>query len=298
MIFKILIRYGLFPILFLGGNALGVAMVAAGAPLWQRLFILLAAIGIMFSAERALPYNSSWNLDHGDRWRDIAHAIVNTTLNYMGIWLLPSFASISIFAGSWPDNWPFWLQVLFAVVVLDAGITLTHYFSHRIDLLWRFHAVHHGVERMYGFNGLMKHPIHQTIETIGGITPLLILGIPATVASAVIFAVVLQLLLQHSNVDYRTGPFKYLFANAEVHRFHHRRGAGLGDVNFGLFTTLWDHLLGTFHYAPQRVEVDALGIRNRPTYPRGYVAQLIEPFRPGLSSTNTAAESMSPDSVT
>lgn len=26
----------------------------------------------------------------------------------------------------------------------------------------------HSVERMYGFNGFMKHPIHQTIETIGG----------------------------------------------------------------------------------------------------------------------------------
>ncbi len=31
-----------------------------------------------------------------------------------------------------------------------------------------FHVVRHSVVRMYGFNGFMKHPIHQTIETIGG----------------------------------------------------------------------------------------------------------------------------------
>ena len=143
----------------------------------------------------------------------------------------------------------------------------------------------------------MKHPIHQTIETIGGMTPLLILGIPATVAAAVAFAVVLQLLLQHSNVDYRIGPFKYAFAGAEVHRFHHRKGASLGDVNFGLFTTLWDHLLGTFYYAPQRVEVDALGIGDRPTYPRGYLAQLIEPFRSNSASRTLVTEQTSLDSA-
>ena len=290
IIVRFLLRFGLFPLIFLGGNALGISMAATGAPLWQRLLVLLGAISLMLVAERTLPYEPRWNRMHGDRGRDIAHAIVNTAFNHVGIWMLPLFAGLGVFAGFWPETWPFWLQVVFAVVVLDLGITLTHYFSHRIGLLWRFHAVHHSVERMYGFNGLMKHPIHQTIETIGGMTPLLILGIPATVAAAVAFAVVLQLLLQHSNVDYRIGPFKYAFAGAEVHRFHHRKGASLGDVNFGLFTTLWDHLLGTFYYAPQRVEVDALGIGDRPTYPRGYLAQLIEPFRSNAATGTLVTE--------
>jgi len=52
-----------------------------------------------------------------------------------------------------------------------------------------------------------------------------------------------------------------------------------GDVNFGLFTTAWDHLLGTFYCAPERVGSDTLGIGDRPNYPRAYVAQLLEPFR-------------------
>ena len=279
IIVRFLLRFGLFPLIFLGGNTLGIWMVANGAPLWQRLLVLLGAVGLMLVAERVLPYEPRWNRTHGDGSRDIAHAIVNTTFNNVGIWLLPLFAGLGLFAGVWPETWPFWLQVVFAVIVLDFGITLAHCFSHRIELLWRFHAVHHSVERMYGFNGLMKHPVHQSIETIAGMTPLLILGIPATVASAIVFVVVLQLLLKHSNVDFRVGPLKYIFAVAEVHRFHHRKGAGLGDVNFGLFTTLWDHLLGTFYYGSQRVEVEDLGIGDRPTYPRAYVAQLIEPFR-------------------
>ena len=48
-----LLRYGLFPLMFLGGNALGISLIVHGAPLWQRLMALLAAIGIMFLAEPA-----------------------------------------------------------------------------------------------------------------------------------------------------------------------------------------------------------------------------------------------------
>lgn len=287
------LRFGLFPLIFLGGNGLGILMVTNGAPLWQRLLVLLGAVCLMLVAERVLPYEPRWNRTHGDRGRDILHAIVNTTFNNIGILVLPLFAGLGVFAVIWPGTWPFWLQVVFAIIVLDIGITLTHYFSHRIDLLWRFHAVHHSLERMYGFNGLMKHPVHQSIETIAGMAPLLLLGIPATVASAVGFVVVLQLLLQHSNVDYRIGPLKYVFVVADVHRFHHRKGAGLGDVKFGLFTTLWDHMLGTFYYAPQRVEVDELGIENRPRYPRAYLAQIIEPFRANAASGTPVTEQTS-----
>ncbi len=274
-----LLRYGLFPIVFFGGNALGILLITNDAPLWQRLAVLIAVVGIMFWAERVLPYETRWNNNHGDTLRDTAHALVNTSLNYLGIWLLPMLAGLGLFAQYWPHAWPFWLQVLFAALVLDFGITLTHYASHRVNVLWRFHAVHHSVKRMYGFNGLMKHPIHQTIEAIGGIAPLVMLGIPSEVAAAVLFAVALQLLLQHSNVDYRTGPLKYIFAIAEVHRFHHRKEAGLGDVNFGLFTTTWDHMLGSFYYSPVRPPVNSLGIGDRPNYPQGYIDQLLEPFR-------------------
>jgi sterol desaturase/sphingolipid hydroxylase (fatty acid hydroxylase superfamily) len=266
--------------MLIGGNALGILMAEANAPLWQRLSVLLVAIILMLWAERVLPYEAIWNRDHGDTLRDVLHGSINTALNYAGIWLLPLFGSLGIFAGYWPSGWPFWLQVVFAILILDTGITLTHYASHKASFLWRFHAVHHSVGRMYGFNGLMKHPIHQAIETIGGIAPLLLLGIPTSVATGVVFAVAIQLLLQHSNVDYRTGPFKYVFAIAEIHRFHHRKGAGLGDVNFGLFTTIWDHLLRTFYYTPDRVGMDELGIGDQPNYPQRYFPQLIEPFRP------------------
>ena len=81
--------------------------------------------------------------------------------------------------GLWPDHWPLALQLLLAIALADLGITLVHYASHRSPLLWRLHAVHHSVTRLYGFNGLMKHPLHQLLETLGGTLPLLLLGLHA-----------------------------------------------------------------------------------------------------------------------
>jgi sterol desaturase/sphingolipid hydroxylase (fatty acid hydroxylase superfamily) len=278
-----LFRYGTFPVMLVGFNGAFIALIGAGAPLWHSFLLLLAAIGFMSLAERVVPYVPAWNEGQGDRGRDLLHFLVNTTSNHLSLFLLPALPALGLSSQRWPSDWPFWMQVLLAVVLLDLGVSAAHHASHRWAWLWRFHAVHHSVKRLYSFNGLMKHPVHQAIEAIGGFTPLLMLGIPKTVATALVFCVAIQLLLQHSNADYCSGPFKFVFANAEIHRFHHSKGASAGDVNFGLFTTLWDHVAGTFFYragaAPTRSE--ELGIEGADQYPKAYFAQLIQPFRAG-----------------
>jgi len=69
-------------------------------------------------------------------------------------------------------------------------------------------------------------------------------------------------------------------AAAEIHRLHHRKQAILGDVNFGLFTTLWDRVLGTYRdcTGERPVRAGAIGIGAEPEYPSGYLAQLRKPF--------------------
>jgi len=168
-----------------------------------------------------------------------------------------------------------------AIVIADFGITLAHYASHKIDILWRFHSVHHSVERLYGFNGLMKHPLHQTIELIAGTTPLLLMGLPVEVGALLAFSIAIQLMLQHSNVDMRLGSLLYIWAVAPGHRHHHVASKTNGDVNFGLFTMLWDHALGTFVINRQQPLNGELGIAGRPKFPSNYIDQLVEPFRKG-----------------
>ncbi len=277
---KFLIRLFYLPLFLIVGNGIAVSIVQSGQSKGWLFLLVSAFIALAFVLERAVPYDAAFNESQGDRVRDFYHALVNETANVMGVLSVPLVASFISLPSIWPHALPLWQQLLIAIMIADVGITLAHYASHRIQLLWRLHAVHHSVKRMYGFNGLMKHPLHQFIETLAGVSPLLLMGISQDVLSLLIVAVVLQLLLQHSNVAYFTGPLKYLLAVNVVHRFHHLKTAEEGDVNFGLFTSLTDYVLGTVHYDKNRViGTNDLGIGDQPDYPVGYLSQLIQPFR-------------------
>lgn len=274
------VRWGFLPFMVLGVNGVAIVLAGAGAPKWQLGGIVAVAVLASFVAERVAPYRADWNRSSGDAPRDVAHAVVNELLQIGSLFLLPILVSLLAIEGVWPTGLPFWVQVVGSVVVVDAGITLAHWWSHRSKPLWRLHSVHHSVERFYGFNGLMKHPLHQLFETMVATTPLVLLGLPTNVATAVVVLVAVQLLVQHSNVDYSTGGLHRFLAVNQVHRFHHLRWPGVGDVNFGLFLTVWDRLLGTYVNDPTaEFDSSVLGIAAEPDYPVRYIAQLTHPFR-------------------
>jgi sterol desaturase/sphingolipid hydroxylase (fatty acid hydroxylase superfamily) len=278
---RALARYGYVPFMLLGLNGAGIALTGAGAPKYWLLMILAVAIAVSFLVEWFIPYDPSWNNEHDDTIRDRIHVVVNETLILASVATIPLLAAIIPAPGIWPSSWPFVTQALLSILVADFGITVVHLASHKIAVLWRFHAVHHSITRFYGLNGLMKHPLHQTVEMAGGVAPLILIGLPVNVASALALAVAIQLLLQHSNADYRIGPAKYVLALNEGHRFHHLKWAGIGDVNFGLFTLIWDHLMRTYSYDPtRRFDSTQLGMAAKPNYPTGYLTQLTYPFRP------------------
>jgi sterol desaturase/sphingolipid hydroxylase (fatty acid hydroxylase superfamily) len=265
---------------FIGCLALTAVWLAGRhAPHWYLAMIVVAGIAASFIAERILPVDVVWNRDQGDQRRDLVHTVVNEGLAGASLASLPLLSAAFTVTDIWPAGLPFVVQALGAILVFDLGVTVAHLASHRIGVLWRFHAVHHSVRRLYGLNGLMKHPVHQLIETAAGFTLLLAFGIPESVAAALAACAALQLLLQHSNVDYRVGSLERWLALNRGHRLHHLRWAGVGDVNFGLFTLVWDRLLGTYDAPGREVTSDQLGIAAHPDYPVTYLAQLAQPFR-------------------
>ncbi len=267
------------PLFWLGFIGGGIGL--AGHSLLWLMPLFAVALAVSFTAEWLLPYEMNLNRPTGDRRRDMLHALINEALNALGLLALPGLVTLIAIDGAWPSSWPLWLQVGLAIFIADAGVSLMHYASHRVPWMWRLHAIHHSVERLYGFNGLMKHPLHQLLEATAGLLPLLVLGIPSEVAVLLAFAIAIQLLLQHSNVDMRVGALRWIFAWAPLHRFHHMKYGRAGDVNFGLFFTLWDWLLGTGFYTENyRIGAGDLGIGSRPDFPRDYMAQLFDPFEP------------------
>ncbi len=276
---QFLIRYFYAPAFFLGFMFIAMTLVQGGQSYFWLYPLLIGAIAVSFIAEFILPYEKKWNHSKGDLKRDIIHAIVNAISIMNCLIILHLMITYLPNTGLWPKDWPLWVQLAMAIVIADFGIMMCHYLCHKKELLWRIHAPHHSIQRMYGFNGLMKHPLSELIETLAGTTPLLLLGMPLDVGVLLGFAVGIQLLLQHSNVDMRVGPLVYVWCVAPVHRHHHLGSAKDGDVNFGLFTNIWDHMLGTFVWKRPMPKDGDLGIDGDPNYPVEYVDQLIEPFK-------------------
>jgi sterol desaturase/sphingolipid hydroxylase (fatty acid hydroxylase superfamily) len=273
-----LLRYLYVPLI--GCLALMAVWVAGrDAPHGSLAMIVVAGIAASFATERFVPVDVGWNRDQGDQGRDLVHTVVNEGLAGACLVSLPLLSAAFTVTDIWPAGLPFVVQVLGAILVFDLGVTLAHLASHRSGVLWRFHAVHHSVRRLYGLNGLMKHPVHQLIETTAGFAVLLAFGIPESVAAALAACAALQLLLQHSNVDYHVGRFEQWLAFNRGHRLHHLRWPAAGDVNFGLFTLVWDRLLGTYAAPGRVVTSDHLGVAAQPDYPVTYLSQLAQPFR-------------------
>lgn len=296
-----LVRYGYFPFMFIGLNGAAYYIVTNGySPLWIAAGIaalLVTAIGTAFAAERILPWYQEWNESHEDEHTNVIHAIIYEWQNLNGVLTIPLMGwlfSGGLSAGIWPREWPIWQQLLMALVLADFALMFLHYLSHRFSFLWRLHAVHHGVSRLYGFNGLVRHPLHQIVDMVLGTAPLAIAGMPLQVAVLLGFAISVQLIIQHSNVAYALGPLRNHLSIGQIHHLHHVNWGKEGDCNFGLFLTVWDRLLGTFQAnAPRPIKANDMGIDEIPQFPKRYMEQLMLPIRykpgAGIDQPLTAA---------
>lgn len=274
-----MLRYTLYPIFFIVALA-GIGLIERGHSALS-LLLLVVAIVLMFLFETITTYEKTWKVTFESFKRDLFHFLTNHTLLVVSLFAISTLKLSELSLRWWPESLNFYLQVLLAIFILDFGITVTHYFSHKSDLLWKFHETHHSLPGLYGFNGLMKHPFHQGLESMMGVLPLLLLGVPGSVLQAVTFCVSIQLLLQHSNVDYTVGPLRPYLAVAENHRFHHVKGSK-GNVNFGLFFTIWDHLLGTAYFEKEN-RVLEVGLESE--YPQSFYKQMKEPLNRLRSKT-------------
>jgi sterol desaturase/sphingolipid hydroxylase (fatty acid hydroxylase superfamily) len=282
-----LVRYGYAPFMLLGLNGAAYWIVASGYSYAWLAPLLVVAFVSAHLAERVAPWYEEWNdpaHDHHDDTANIWHIIVYEISNVNGLLLIPIIVWLFPFQGIWPDSWPIVAQWAIAIVVADFGFMVVHMVSHHVPMLWRLHAVHHGVGRLYGMNGLVRHPLHQTLDMIVATAPLVILGMPVDVAVLLGFSVSIMLIVQHSNVAYALGPFRNQLSIGRIHHLHHVNWGKEGDCNFGLFFTLWDRVFGTFQAEPPRtIHAHDMGIDEVPNFPKSYIEQLLFPFiyKPG-----------------
>jgi sterol desaturase/sphingolipid hydroxylase (fatty acid hydroxylase superfamily) len=280
------VRYGYAPFMMLGLTGAAYWVVASGHSYLWLAPLLGLAYATAFTAERIAPFFDEWNdhHTHGDTSANVLHVAAYELSAINGVLLIPVICWLFPYQGLWPTHWPLWSQVLIAFIVADFVFMLMHYLSHRYAPLWRLHSVHHGVGRLYGFNGVIRHPLHQVIDMVIGNMPLVIIGMPVPVAVVLGFLISVTLIVQHSNVDARLGPLQKHLSIGRIHHLHHVNWGTEGDCNFGLLLTCWDKMLGTFHEKPPRpITANDMGVDELPHFPTSFVEQMVLPFvyKPG-----------------
>jgi sterol desaturase/sphingolipid hydroxylase (fatty acid hydroxylase superfamily) len=251
-------------------------IVSGQVPYWSSsiLFILLSGVVIAW-VEYYLPYQEKWLDTHQDFVTDIIHAIFNLFLIVSVSKIIEWFDLFRFIPRLWPDHISVFWQILIVAVVIDFGLWFMHYLSHKYRFLWKLHAIHHQSRRLYWLNAEKRHPLSAIVLAGPSLIILALLGAPSVLIGCWMIFMAVHLFFQHANIDYRVGPFKYIFAVAEVHRIHHKHG--FGRKNFGEVFIFWDILFGSFYYEDQKIKDDQVGVRSQ--IPNQYLAQLRWPFK-------------------
>jgi sterol desaturase/sphingolipid hydroxylase (fatty acid hydroxylase superfamily) len=179
----------------------------------------------------------------------------------------------------WPGSWHWLVQLGLALVVAELPKYWFHRLEHEHDWLWRFHAPHHSVPRLYWLNASRFHPVDIGIDTVLGVGTLVALGCgDATIALFLVVSTV-HGLFQHANLELRCGPLNWIFSMAELHRWHHSRTMAEANNNYGQNLIVWDVVFGSRYLPQDREPPRDIGLADLPNYPMGFLAQLAAPFR-------------------
>ena len=273
------LSYVWWPLLFAASVAASYAGVVSGHPIlvFNITYLTLAfAIAVL---ERAMPHERAWLANDGQVLPDLAHTVLNKGVAQVVVAAITVMGLAELAAptggGWWPTAWPLAAQTALGLLLAEIGLYWKHRIAHEWPPLWRFHAVHHSVTRLWFWNTGRFHLV-DTLTGLAVATPLLLaLGAPKDVMIMVSAITAIVGILTHSNVEMRCGPLNYVFNTPELHRWHHSKIIAEGNNNYGENLMLFDQLFGTFFLPARRPPAD-IGI-NHPM-PTTFVAQLKAPF--------------------
>lgn len=227
----------------------------------------VATLLLAISLERVMPYRATWNSNNGDAKTDITSALVLVALVDPLLKLLAPLAIIAIYAATdWQpvqalQNPPLIVQILLVTLLIEFGRYWSHRLHHAVKPLWWLHAMHHSSERLYAINNLRFHPVNYAINFTIGVLPAMLLGFSAEALFGYLAITQPVLMLQHANLNLKSGWLNYLFSTNELHRWHHSTQTGEANSNYGNAIILWDQVFRTFRYEPARNNApDSVGL--------------------------------------
>lgn len=181
-------------------------------------------------------------------------------------------------------DWPFVIEVIIAVIVLDLCIYAQHVASHKIPVLWRLHSVHHADRDIDVTTGARFHPVEILLSMGFKIVCVIALGAPAI--AVFIFEVLLNAAAMFNHANFNIAQpidrlLRLVVVTPDMHRVHHSVLQPETDSNYGFCLSWWDRIFRTYVDQPRDGhEGMTIGLEEHQTEkPAQLVWSLSLPFR-------------------
>ena len=236
--------------------------------LW-RLGVFLSLFALFAGLEAMLPRRPR-SLSRQRRWlTNVVITVMNSgALRGLAI-LLPLLAigaALDAGAQGWGlfnrVDWPAWLELVAAILILDLAIWAQHLVTHKVPLFWRFHRVHHADRDMDVTTGFRFHPV-EILASMGLKIGLVYLLGPSALA-VLVFEILLSgtALFNHANLALPLGVdrvVRLVLVTPDMHRVHHSSDRREHDSNYGFCLSVWDRIFRT-HVPQPKAGHDAMTV--------------------------------------
>jgi sterol desaturase/sphingolipid hydroxylase (fatty acid hydroxylase superfamily) len=182
----------------------------------------------------------------------------------------------------WLKDLPRPLKILAAVALMDYTLYLWHILTHRVPLLWRFHAVHHVDLDLDASTALRFHFGELALSVPYRAAQILVIGLDPDELGYWQTFLSLSILFHHSNVrlpQWLESALSWLLVTPRMHGIHHSNQPEEADSNWSSGLALWDRIHQTFRLdIPQesiRIGVKGIDAEERVRLPE----ILTQPFR-------------------
>lgn len=230
------------------------AMVRLGV--FAGLFVLFAALELILPRRRLI-------VSKGRRWfTNLGISVTSSLLlRLMAALAVPLTAIAAAVYAQYNGlgllnavDWPGWLKVVIALVVLDLAIWAQHLASHKIPVLWRLHQVHHADRDIDVTTAIRFHPVEIGLSMLWKMAVVIPLG--ASPLAVFLFEVILNgcAMFNHANINVPRPLdrlLRLLLVTPDMHRVHHSVLRTEHDSNYGFNLSIWDRLFGTYTAQPK-----------------------------------------------
>jgi len=220
------------------------------------MFLLMAAIELLRPKRRL-------SVSKAQRWiTNLAIAGVDTlVLRVMAALAVPAAAVAAAFFAKERGlgllnqvDWPHWIKLVIALLVLDLAIWFQHLVSHKVPIFWRLHQVHHADRDIDVTTAVRFHPVEIALSMLWKITVVIPLG--ASPFAVFLFEVILNACAMFNHANIALPPWldrilRVFIVTPDMHRVHHSVLLSEHDRNYGFNLSLWDRLFGTYLAQPE-----------------------------------------------